>query len=70
MTATEIIAEIRNLPAKERAQVESFIRNDESAIRLRPEELGDLAMRLAETNDPAKADQLEDEIVSDFYGKK
>lgn len=70
MMATEIVAEIRNLPAMERAEAERFIRNDDSAARLSPEELGDLAMRLAETNDPAKADQLEDEIVSGFYGKK
>ena len=35
---------------------------------LTPEELGELAKRMAETKDPAEADRLQEKIVHGFYG--
>ena len=69
MTAAQIIEEIKHLPSGERSEAESFIRNDDSAARLTPAELGDLAKQLGECVDPKQADQLEDQIVAGFYGK-
>jgi hypothetical protein len=37
---------------------------------LSPEELGRLADRMVETNDPVEADRLQEEIVRGFYGGK
>jgi hypothetical protein len=69
MTATEIIEEIKHLPAHGRAEVESFIRNDDAKIRLTPTELGKLAKNLAESNDSTETSQIEESIVGGFYGK-
>jgi hypothetical protein len=35
---------------------------------LTPEELGELAKRIAEAKDPAEADRLQEEIERGFYG--
>ncbi len=69
MTAAQIIGEIRRLPARERAEVEAFIRCDESAVRLSSSELGRLAGQLVENEDSANASELEEKIVAGFYGK-
>jgi len=69
MTAAQIIGEIARLPVKERAEVESFIRRDESAARLSPSELGRLAGQLAESDDSASASAIEERMVAGFYGK-
>jgi hypothetical protein len=69
VTATEILKEIKMLPAKERAELESFIRRDASVARLSPADLGRLAGQLAESDDPAEADVIEEKIVAGFYGK-
>jgi len=39
----------------------------EESPRLSPEQLGQLAGRMAETDDPAEASQLEQHIVRGFY---
>jgi hypothetical protein len=38
-------------------------------VKLTPEELGDLAKRMVEENDPTEADRLQEEIVRGFYGR-
>jgi hypothetical protein len=70
MTATQIIEEIKQLPPKERAEVESFVRHDDSIARLSPTELGALAKSMAETADDNKAAELEEKIIAGFYRTK
>ena len=67
MTAGEIIEEIKRLPQDEQAKVLDFVQQSENR-RLTPEELGELARRMAETNDSAEADRLQDKIIRGFYG--
>lgn len=69
MTAVQIIEEIKRLPKGERNIVLEFARRDAEARLLTPEQLGDLARRMMETQDPAEADRLQEEIVQGFYGE-
>jgi hypothetical protein len=69
VTAAEIIEEIKHLPAVERAAVASFVRSDDSVTRLSSTELGQLAESLAQLEDPAQSEDLEERIVAGFYGK-
>jgi len=58
MTAAEIIEEIKRLPAEERAKViQVATRTPE---QLSPEELGQLAQRMAETTNASEADELQE----------
>jgi hypothetical protein len=68
MTAAEIIEEIKRLPRDERNQVVEFARHATENLPLSPEELGQLARRMVEAQDPAEADRLQEEIVRGFYG--
>jgi len=68
MTAVEIIEEIKRLPRGERAKVIEFARRVAEPRQFSPEELGELAKRMAEAQDPAEADRLQAEIVRGFYG--
>ena len=68
MTAVEIIEEIKRLPEVEQNQVIEFARKSGERGTLAPEDLGKLAKRMVETNDPAEADRLQNEIVRGFYG--
>jgi len=68
MTAVEIIEEIKRLPREEQSRVIEFARHAAEDRRLTPEELGKLAKRMAESQDPAEADRLQEEIVRGFYG--
>ena len=63
MTASQIIKEIKRLSPGDRAEVESFIRHDDSAIRLTPAELGALARAMTETPDVTEASELKEKIV-------
>ena len=67
MTAGEIIEEIKRLPEDEQAKVLDFVQQAGNR-RLTPEELGELAKRMAETKDSAEADRLQEKIVRGFYG--
>ena len=67
MTAGEIIEEIKRLPEVEQAKVLDFVQQA-AANRLAPEELGELARRMAETKDSAEADRLQEKILRGFYG--
>ena len=68
MTAVEIIEEIKRLPRDERSRVIEFARHAAESPPLSPEQLGQLAKRMVEAQDPAEADRLQEEIVRGFYG--
>ena len=68
MTAVEIIEEIKRLPQDEQARVIEFARQAGESRSLTPEELGQLAKRMVEAQDPGEADRLQEEIVRGFYG--
>lgn len=70
MTTRQIRKTIQKLSPIERAEVESFVRHDDSAIRLSPKELGALAKSMAETPDDDKAAELEEKMIAGFYGTK
>jgi hypothetical protein len=67
MTGPEIIEEIKRLPSEEREKVMNFARRLEPG-QLSAEEIGDLVQKMINTNDPAEAKRLEEEIVTGFYG--
>jgi hypothetical protein len=69
MTAVEIIEEIKRLPQAEQNRVIEFARKAGEGRPLNPDELGDLAKRMVEANEPADADRLQEEIVRGFYGR-
>jgi len=68
MTAVEIIEEIKRLPRAEQNRVIEFARHAGETHRLSPEELGQLAQRMVETQDKAEADRLQETIERGFYG--
>jgi len=68
VTGVEVIEEIKRLPREERTKVIEFTRQLADNQPLTPEELGQLAKRMAETKDPAEADRLQEKIVRGFYG--
>ncbi len=68
MTAGEIIEEIKRLPEDEQNKVLEFVQQATQNRRLTPEELGELAHRMADTDDPGEAEQLQQKIVRGFYG--
>ena len=70
MTSVEIIEEIKRLPRAEQNRVLDFVRQTGKDLPLTPNELGELARKLAETPDPAEADRLAAEIMRGFYGRQ
>ena len=70
MTAAEIIEEIKRLPSAEQIKVVEFARRVGEGRLLSPEKLGELAKRMAEAEDPAEADRLQEEIVRGLYGSE
>jgi len=68
VTAVQIIEEIKRLPKEEQVKVVEFARQAVENRPLSPEELGELAKRMAEAKDPAEADRLQQEIERGFYG--
>ena len=68
MTSVEIIEEIKRLPRVEQNRVLDFVRQSVAVLPLAPNELGELARRMAEARDPTEADRLQEEIVRGFYG--
>lgn len=70
MTALEVIEEIKRLPKEEQTKVFEYARKVTENRRLSPEELGELAKRMAETPDSAEADRLQQKIVRGFYSNE
>jgi hypothetical protein len=70
MSAGEIIEAIKALAPEQRAEVARFAAQYEFVEQLSPEQLGELAERLAAAHDPEEAARLEKAIVNGFYGAK
>jgi hypothetical protein len=75
MTASAVIEQIEQMPPEEQSRVIQFAfelartRQLSGESRpLSPEALGELARRMVETEDPAEADRLQEEIMRGFYG--
>jgi hypothetical protein len=68
VTSVEIIEEIKRLPRAEQDRVIDFVRKAGEVRRLTPDELGELARKMAEAKDSGEADRLQAEIVRGFYG--
>jgi hypothetical protein len=69
MTAAKVIDEIRRLPAGEQAEVIQFAMELARRRQLTPEELGELADRLAVSDDPAEIIRLKSAMTRGFYGE-
>lgn len=68
MTATDVIDEIKHLPESEQSKVIQFTFELARSRQLSGEELGILAQKMVDSNDPAEKDKLKDEITRGFYG--
>ena len=69
MTAAKVIDEIRHLPPVEQAEVIQFAIGLARSRQLTAEELGDLAERLAASDDPAEIIRLKSAMTRGFYGE-
>jgi hypothetical protein len=69
MTATQVIEEIESLPPDEQAKVIQHAVGLARHRRLSADELGDLAERLATSNDPAEIIRLKSAMTRGFYGE-
>lgn len=70
MTAAQIIREIDRLPPAELAAVVRHTKDLERRRPLSPAELGELAQRMVDAEDPAEADRLQEELIDGFYGEE
>lgn len=70
MNAVEIINEIKHLPPGEQAKVARYLGTLGKGRQLTPAELDELAGRMVNESNPAKAEKLKEEIVEGFYGTK
>lgn len=69
MTATAIIEEIKQLPPEEQVEVIQSTTELARKRQLTPAELGELAERLAATDDPAEIIRLKSAMTRGFYGE-
>jgi hypothetical protein len=69
MTSTAIIEEIKRLPPAEQAEVIQFTTQLARTRQLTGKELGELAERLASSNDPAEIIRLKSAMTRGFYGE-
>jgi len=69
MTAAKVIEEIEHLPPNEQAEVIQFAVELARSRQLTPQELGQLADRLAESEDPAEIIRLKSAMTRGFYGE-
>ena len=69
MTAATVIEEIKQLAPKEQAEVIQFAVELARSRQLTAQELGELADRLAESNDPAEIIRLKSAMTHGFYGE-
>ncbi len=68
MTAAKVIEEIKHLPPNEQVEVIQFAVELAHSRQLTAQELGHLADRLAESNDPAEIIRLKSAMTRGFYG--
>jgi hypothetical protein len=69
MNAARLIEEFWQLPSVEREGVLEFFKHTDPMM-LSPEELGELARRIAEAPDEAEAERLKQEFKKGFYGSQ
>jgi hypothetical protein len=69
MTAAKVIEEMEGLPPDEQAKVIQHAFELARRRQLSPDELGDLAERLAASNDPAEIIRLRSAMTRGFYGE-
>ena len=69
MNATQVIDEIKHLPPTEQAEVIQFAFELARSRQLAAKELGELADRLAQSNDPAEILRLKSAMTRGFYGE-
>ena len=69
MTAAKVIEEIDELPPEEQAKVIQHAFALARRRQLSADELGDLAERLAASNDPAEIIRLKSAMTRGFYGE-
>ena len=69
MTAAKVIDDIKHLPPSEQAEVIQFAFELARTRQLTAIELGELADRLAATEDPAEVLRLKSAMTRGFYGE-
>jgi len=69
MTAAKVIEEIDELPPEEQAKVINHAFELARQRQLSATELGELAERLAASNDPAEIIRLKSAMTRGFYGE-
>jgi hypothetical protein len=69
MTAAKVIEELEQLPPDEQAKVIQHAFELARKRQLSADELGDLADRLANTDDPAEIVRLKSAMTRGFYGE-
>ena len=69
MTAAKVIDEIKHLPPQEQAEVIQFAFELARSRQLSPQELGELAQKLAASEDPAEIIRLKSALTRGFYGE-
>jgi len=69
VTAAKVIEEIKQLPPNEQAEVIQFAFELARRRQLTPEELGELADKLANSDDPAEITRLKSAMTRGFYGE-
>ena len=70
MTAAKVIEEIDDLPPDEQAKVIQHAFQLARHRQLSADELGEMAERLAESNDPAEIIRLKSAMTRGFYGEE
>lgn len=69
MTAAKVIEEIKHLPPTEQAEVIQFAVELARSRQLTDQDLGQMADRLAESEDPAEIIRLKSAMTRGFYGE-
>ena len=69
MTATKVIEEMDGLPPEEQAKVTQHAFELARQRQLSPDELGELAERLAASSDPAEIIRLKSAMKRGYYGE-
>ncbi len=68
MNAAAIIDEIKRLPPPEQKQIAEFVQTLEIRQPWSGEKLTEYEKKMVETNDPAEARRLKEQIVAGFFG--
>jgi len=68
MTATAVIEEIEQMPPEDQSRVIQYALELARRRQLTGKELGALAQRMVESNDPAELERLKSALTRGFYG--